>query len=617
MSDPPVVHSPEDGSRTVHFDEDALTRSLHTAKIRYDQLLELSHHAGKTDNVVSEVLSELSAMMAVLNVTAEELRAQNHALRDAHDDVERQRAHYEELFTLVPDAYVVTDVYATVLEANQAAEQLFGIPADRLTGKPLAVFIAEDQRADFRRGLSEVRSSDARLEWTALITPRSGTPIRATLRVAHIRDGASHPQLGWIIRDTTEKQRVVTLGQRFAEEQTARIDAERAARRFRVLAEASRQLSATTDLAGICQSIAKAVVKYGADHCEILLLEGQKLVSHSRINREPRQASFTEALRRRHNMSVDAEQSLLWRALRTNEPQVSPAAADGPRNAVALPLSSAGKAIGVLVVMGTSPSPQLSAEDVGVLLEIATRASLAIANAMLFNELARANREKADFLAVLSHELRTPLTAVMGYSDLLLSGIPDMLPDRARGHIERIRACSWHQLSVVEQILLFARVEGGADEIETADVNVQAVVHEAIEIVTASARDGKVQLNVDVPPGDITLHTDAGRLRQILTNLLANAFKFTDEGAVSLVVRRTDDDIFFTIADTGIGIAPEDVTRIFDPFWRAGQASNTQRAGMGLGLAVSGRLAHALGGDISVQSQVGVGTSFTLRLPMH
>lgn len=269
------------------------------------------------------------------------------------------------------------------------------------------------------------------------------------------------------------------LGQRFAEEQSARIEAERTGRRFRVLAEASRQLATTTDIATICQGVARAVVKYTGEHCEILLLENGQLVSYARNNRTPKQEPFADALRRRHNLTADSDTSLLWKAIRTNEPQVSPPVDDredlrardlfaavrsnGPRNAFAIPLSTAGNILGVMVVMGTSPAPRFGVEDLGVLFEIATRASLGISNAKLYNELERANREKAEFLALLSRDLRTPLTAVIGYAELLVNGIPDSLPGGLRDTIERIRTCSWHQLSVVEQILKFANVEKSAE----------------------------------------------------------------------------------------------------------------------------------------------------------
>ena len=618
------------------FDDEVLARSLKEAATRYYELLKRSRATfGEKANVETEALHELSLSLQALNVTAEALRIQNQALRDAYTDVEKRRQHYEDLFTLIPDAYIVTDVYATILEANSAAENLLGMTADHLRGKPLAVFIAEEHRGDFRRNVGELRAAEDRVEWAAMIVPRSGVPIRTTLRAARIRDQATHERLAWIVRDTTEKQRVVTLGQRFAEEQSARIEAERTGRRFRLLAEASRQLSSTTDIDTICQGVAKAVVKYAGDHCEILLLEGDKLVSCARNNRTAKQAAFTEVLRRRHNMTADSETSLLWAAIRTNEPQVSPPISDthdhktrdlfaavratGPRDALALPLSSGGIPFGVMVVMGTSPAPQFGVEDLGVLLEIATRASLGISNARLYHDLERANREKADFLAVLSHELRTPLSAVIGYAELMLAGIPEKLPPDTREKVGRIRECSWHQLSVVEQILKYARIESGADALSIEEVDIARLVESIAELVTASAKDKPVRLAVDLPSTLGSLRTDAGRLRQILINLLSNAFKFTDEGAIDLSVRGSDDAIFFTVSDTGIGIANEDVERIFDPFWRASHAAlhPERAAGMGLGLAVSGRLARSLGGEITVQSQVGVGTSFTLRLPVH
>jgi PAS domain S-box-containing protein len=623
---------------TAVYDDELFKKTIHEMTRHYDELLASSRNGQPaTAAQQDEALHELSAMIEELNVASEELRVQNQALRDAYYAVEAQRVRYEELFTLIPDAYLVTDLLGTIQEANRSAEFLFAMPADHLRGKPLASFIAESEWKDFRRGLAEIRRDEGQLDWSSMVVPATGAPVRVALRVAHIRDSTSKELLGWVVRDTTEKQRAATLGQRFQAEQTARIEAEQAARRFRVLAEASRQLSSNKDIDTICNGVARAVVKYVADHCEIMLLDGHRLNSCARINREPRQAAFTEALRRRHNMSAESEDSLVWQALRTNEPQTSPpfdspahgteattnrslftaVRLSGARNALALPLSAGGKVMGVMVVMGTSPNARFGVEDIGVLLEIATRLGLSISHTQLFKQLERANQEKADFLGVLSHELRTPLTAVLGYSELLLSGIPQPLPDIARDHVDRIRTCAWHQWSVVDQIMRYAHVENQDDKPVYAAVDLSRLVYEVRELVIGQVTNGSVALTVDIPEGVQTIRTDAGRLRQILANLLTNGMKFTEEGSVAVSVRRTDDEIFFTVSDTGIGIAGEDVGRIFDPFWRARDSTAHGVPGMGLGLSVTGKLARSLGGDITVQSQLGVGTTFTVRLPIR
>lgn len=615
------------------FDDVTLARTLKEVKGRYTMLLEQSRtRYGEKTNVETEALRELARAIEELNVSYEELRAQNDALRDAYHEVETERQHYTDLFSLIPDAYVVTDVFGTILDANNAAEELLGTKGGRVRGKPLAIFVTEDERREFRTRLNEVSVTAKASEWEAMIVPRGGMPIRAVMRVAVMSDSHRNRRMAWLIRDVSEKQRAVTLGQRFAEEQTARIDAERSARRFRMLAEISRQIALETNVEAICNNICKTVVRYAGDHCEIVLLEGSALHSVARCHREPRQAAFTDALRRRHNLVIDNNDSLVWRAVRTNEPQVAPTLAEelsdgysrselfdalrrnGPRNAAVLPLTLAGQVFGALIIVSATPAPQFSADDIGIFLEVATRTSLAVGNARLFTDLERANKEKADFLAVLSHELRTPLTAVMGYAELLLAGVPDTLPPAARDHVERIRACSWHELSVIEQIIHYARIDRGDDRPTLVEIDLAAVVHEVSEVVNPETK--RVELAIDLPGTPIRFKTDSGRLRQILVNLLNNAFKFTEEGGVTFSVRRSDDDLFFTISDTGVGIAPDELPHVFDPFWRSNAARMKERAGMGLGLAVSENLAHSLGGELSVQSQLNVGTAFVLRLPI-
>ncbi|HUP89765.1 MAG TPA: GAF domain-containing sensor histidine kinase, partial [Longimicrobiales bacterium] len=285
------------------------------------------------------------------------------------------------------------------------------------------------------------------------------------------------------------------------------------------------------------------------------------------------------------------------------------------RNAVTLPIMIGGESIGAVVVLSTAPTPTFGVEDIGILLEIATRASLAIAHARLFADLEKANREKAEFLAILSHELRTPLASAIGYSELLLAGIPEQLSSKSQEQVERIRACSWHQLSVVEQILRYARIDSGEDQAYIAEFDVPALLHEVKEIVQPAARERNMDIVWDVPAPPMPIRSDAGRLRQILVNLLSNAIKFTDEGAISLSVRRTDEEYYFVVSDTGIGISEDDTKHIFEPFWRAAQSAK-MRGGSGLGLSVSMQLARSLNGSLSVQSQIGVGTTITLRLPI-
>ena len=190
-----------------------------------------------------------------------------------------------------------------------------------------------------------------------------------------------------------------------------------------------------------------------------------------------------------------------------------------------------------------------------------------------------ANRSKSDFLATMSHELRTPIGAMTGYADLILEGIYGPVNDSQRQHLQRIKAVGRHLLEIVEEILLFSRVEAGREETHLAEVDAFRVARDAISVVTPMARAKGLELSPSIPDTAVVCTTDEVKLRQILINLLGNAIKFTTRGEVR-VTADTDDArelVLFTIRDTGTGIAPQNLGRIFEPFTQVESAySRTQ-----------------------------------------
>jgi signal transduction histidine kinase len=227
-----------------------------------------------------------------------------------------------------------------------------------------------------------------------------------------------------------------------------------------------------------------------------------------------------------------------------------------------------------------------------------------------------ANRSKSDFLATMSHELRTPIGAMTGYADLILEEIYGPVTDPQRVHLERVKSVGRHLLNIVEEILLFARVEAGRESLHLARVDAFKVAREAVAVVAPMAREKGLALEVDVPAGEAIATTDEVKVRQILINLLSNAVKFTAAGRVSLSARadESNGEIVFAIRDTGTGIAPENLKRIFEPFTQVEGAYARTQSGTGLGLTVSQRLARMLGGDLTVESTVGTGSVFTASI---
>jgi two-component system, sensor histidine kinase and response regulator len=228
-----------------------------------------------------------------------------------------------------------------------------------------------------------------------------------------------------------------------------------------------------------------------------------------------------------------------------------------------------------------------------------------------------ANRTKGDFLAVMSHELRTPLSAIIGYQELLADGITGPVTEQQRHQLGRIKVSARHLLELIDEILTYSRAEAGKEEVQYEVAGVNTMVDDAAALIEPLAADKHVKFSVVRLDAPLEIRTDPRKVRQVLVNLLSNAVKFTDaDGAVTLRAHRRGDTLEMTITDTGIGIEPDHLDRIFDPFWQVEQKATRRAGGTGLGLSVSRRLARLLGGDVLVASEPGVGSSFTVVLPV-
>ncbi len=227
-----------------------------------------------------------------------------------------------------------------------------------------------------------------------------------------------------------------------------------------------------------------------------------------------------------------------------------------------------------------------------------------------------ANRAKAEFLANMSHELRTPLNAIAGYADLLLLGVRGTLSEAAQGDLERIRRSGQHLLSLINDILNFARIEAGELQYQLESVPVAGLLADLEALVTPQvAQRGLAYVSADGP--EAYVWADAEKARQIVLNLVTNAIKFTEPGGtITVRYEAGADDVRIRVRDTGRGIPPEQIGRIFDPFVQVDRHLTAEsQQGVGLGLAISRDLARGMGGDLAAESVPGQGSTFTLRLP--
>ena len=215
----------------------------------------------------------------------------------------------------------------------------------------------------------------------------------------------------------------------------------------------------------------------------------------------------------------------------------------------------------------------------------------------------------------MSHELRTPLNAIIGYSSLLADGVTGSLTEQQLTQIMRVKASAAHLLSLIEQVLSLSRIEAGRDGVFIEQTDARAIASEATGLVEPLITAKGLALEVDLPSDPCPLETDVTKVRQILLNLLTNAAKFTERGTIRCRVRWEPELTVLEVSDTGRGISATDLDSVFEPFWQGDSAGRERPQGVGLGLSVSRRLAHLLGGEITVGSSPGSGSTFSVRLP--
>jgi signal transduction histidine kinase/CheY-like chemotaxis protein len=298
----------------------------------------------------------------------------------------------------------------------------------------------------------------------------------------------------------------------------------------------------------------------------------------------------------------------------------------GYRARLLVPLVRSGETVGALVVRRMEPG-EFPISTIELVKTFAAQSVLAMQNAHLFSELAtardaadEANRTKSSFLANMSHELRTPLNAIIGLTDMLVGNAARFGTEKALEPLRRVHRAGTHLLALINQVLDLSKIEAGKLELNLESVSIPPLIEEVIGTARPLAEQNKNRLSVECPGDFPPIEADAMRVRQILLNLLSNACKFTKDGSIILrvgpVAHQGQDCIAFAVADSGIGMTPEQLGRLFEEFSQGDATTARQYGGTGLGLAITRRLCQMMGGDISVTSEVGKGTTFTVRLPV-
>lgn len=299
----------------------------------------------------------------------------------------------------------------------------------------------------------------------------------------------------------------------------------------------------------------------------------------------------------------------------------------GMGSLLVVPLRARGEVLGAITYVSPRGSRVHDNRDVSLAEDLAARCGIALDNARLHSEALtarllaeEASKAKGQFLAVMSHELRTPLTGVVAYAELLeTEALGPVLP-RQREACARIKANSWHLVSLIDEILLFSRAEAGKLEVNREDADLVEIARDVVRSLEPAAEHRRVALRFECETRHPPVRTDPGKVRQILMNLIGNATKYTPQGEITITVDcdpSTSEDFKIHVRDTGPGIARQEHERIFEPFTQADASYTRGVGGAGLGLSIARKLARLLGGDVILQSTPGEGSVFTLHLPLE
>ncbi|UCF39921.1 MAG: response regulator [Gemmatimonadota bacterium] len=488
----------------------------------------------------------------------------------------RDRSFLDELVSSAPDAIAAVSREGRVLGVNPAFEELFGYGVAETVGRPLSELIVPDdqrERSDLiddwvRAGRAVVTETDRR--------HRNGTLIPVRVSAAAAGEEAHGAIL--LIYDDLTAQRRAERALRDAEEQ------------YRELVEEASDLVWQVDRDGHWTYLNQATRRiYGAAPEELLGRRFTELVDPEHVKRD--QAAFRDVLR--GGQSTDYETVHRDTGGRTRHLSI---ASRPVRDATGAVVGARGIARDV--------SERVAAREA---LEAAREAA------------ERAVEAKSAFLATMSHEIRTPMNGVLGMLELLLDGD---LSAEARRSAELARSAAESLLAVINDVLDFSKIEAGQVELEETTFDLPALVTSVVRLLAVNASAKGVDLACDLRP-DVphAVRGDPGRLRQVLSNLVGNAIKFTPSGEVVVLVELDGAEdgkavTRFTVSDTGVGIAPDKLERVFEDFTQADVSTARKYGGTGLGLAISQRLVRLMGGEIEAISAEGHGSEFTFALAL-
>jgi len=400
-------------------------------------------------------------------------------------------------------------------------------------------------------------------------------------------------------------------------------------------AEIGRLVTSTLDLGVLFDQTVNLIhERFNFDHAAVFILEE---TGFNAVLKAATGKAGAEMLRIQHSLPVGSRSivgtvTAIGNPLVVNDTSIDPVHRPNPllpdtRSEAAIPLRTGGRIIGAIDLQSKEKNAFTEA-DIAVLLILADQIAVAIDNARSYElaqqaikEMRELDRLKSQFLANMSHELRTPLNSIIGFSRVIIKGIDGPVTDLQSQDLGAIYNSGQHLLRLINDILDLSKIDAGKMELAFDDVNICELLESVIPTVAGLIKDKPIQLVQDIAPDIPIVRADALRLRQVMLNLLSNAAKFTEQGTITVSATIESElngqpEVVVRVADTGAGISPEDLAKLFQPFSQVDASPTRKTGGTGLGLSISRRLVELHGGKIDVDSEVGKGSTFYFTLPL-